>query len=84
LIQLPDPAMTTNHGQIEQKRLLEARDCGVPWRAKASPEDILIRIIATNRGRGTVALHILPALWFRNAWSVARFTETKHPPSSGS
>jgi hypothetical protein len=37
--------------------------------AKASPEDILIRITATNRGPQAAALHILPTLWFRNTWS---------------
>jgi hypothetical protein len=36
--------------------------------AKASPEDILIRISATNRGSEPAQLHILPHLWFRNTW----------------
>jgi hypothetical protein len=37
--------------------------------AKASPEDILIRIRATNRGPDCAPLHLLPTIWFRNTWS---------------
>jgi len=37
--------------------------------AKAAPEEIHIRIIATNRGAETATLHLLPTLWFRNIWS---------------
>ncbi|MCK6458755.1 MAG: glucosidase, partial [Planctomycetes bacterium] len=37
--------------------------------AKASPEDILIRISATNRGPEPAELHLLPTLWFRNTWA---------------
>lgn len=37
--------------------------------AKPSPEDILIRITAANRGQEKAGLHILPTLWFRNTWS---------------
>jgi hypothetical protein len=37
--------------------------------AKASPEDILIRITATNRGPEPAPLHVLPTVWFRNTWS---------------
>jgi len=37
--------------------------------AKNSPDDILIRIIATNRGPDRAVLHLLPTLWFRNTWS---------------
>jgi hypothetical protein len=36
--------------------------------AKASPEDILIRITVHNRGPETATLDILPTLWFRNTW----------------
>ena len=36
--------------------------------AKASPEDILIRITASNRGPDQATLHLLPSLWFRNNW----------------
>src|SRR5215208_6537234 len=37
--------------------------------AKAGPDDILIRISATNRGPEAAELHLLPTLWFRNTWS---------------
>ncbi len=37
--------------------------------AKASPEDILIRISIDNRGPEAAALHVLPQLWARNTWS---------------
>ncbi|MBV8126970.1 MAG: glucosidase [Planctomycetaceae bacterium] len=37
--------------------------------AKASPDDILIRITVANRGPDPAVLHLLPTLWFRNTWS---------------
>jgi len=37
--------------------------------AKASPEDILIKITAWNRGPDEAQLDLLPTLWFRNIWS---------------
>jgi hypothetical protein len=37
--------------------------------AKASPEDILVRIQVINRGPDSAALHLLPTIWFRNTWS---------------
>ncbi len=37
--------------------------------AKASTDDILIRITATNRGPEPAEIHLLPTLWFRNTWS---------------
>ncbi len=37
--------------------------------AKADPEDILIRITATNRGTEPAPLHVLPTLWLRNTWA---------------
>jgi len=37
--------------------------------AKATPEDILIKISITNRGSEAKSLHLLPTLWFRNTWS---------------
>jgi hypothetical protein len=40
--------------------------------AKASSEDILIRISATNRGPAEADLSILPTIWFRNTWSWGR------------
>ncbi len=35
---------------------------------KASPDDMLIRITVANRGPEAATIHILPTLWFRNAW----------------
>ncbi len=40
--------------------------------AKASAEDIVIRISTTNRGPDTADLDLLPSLWFRNTWSWGR------------
>ena len=37
--------------------------------AKATSEDILIRVTAHNRGPEPARLHVLPTLWFRNRWS---------------
>lgn len=36
--------------------------------AKASPEDLAIRITIANRGPETAELTVLPTLWFRNTW----------------
>ena len=40
--------------------------------AKASPDDIVIRITVANRGPDDATLHLLPTLWFRNTWSWGR------------
>jgi hypothetical protein len=37
--------------------------------AKASPTDILMRVVVRNRGPEAATLHVLPTLWFRNEWS---------------
>ncbi|MCS7034040.1 MAG: glucosidase, partial [Phycisphaerae bacterium] len=37
--------------------------------AKASPNDILIRLTVHNRGPEPALLHLLPTLWYRNTWS---------------
>jgi hypothetical protein len=37
--------------------------------AKNSPNDILIKISATNRGSEKSPLHVIPNLWFRNSWT---------------
>jgi hypothetical protein len=37
--------------------------------AKAAPDDLLIRLRATNRGPEAAVLHLLPTLWFRNEWA---------------
>ncbi len=43
--------------------------------AKSSPEDILIRITASNRGPEEAPLWLMPTLWFRNTWSWGRSSE---------
>jgi hypothetical protein len=37
--------------------------------AKATPEDVLLRITVHNRGPDKADLRLLPTLWFRNSWS---------------
>jgi len=37
--------------------------------AKATPDDVLMRIHITNRGPEAAPLHVLPTIWFRNTWS---------------
>jgi len=37
--------------------------------AKASPNDILIKVHAYNRGSEEAPLFMLPTIWFRNSWS---------------
>ncbi len=37
--------------------------------AKESPNGILIRVTATNRGPDAAPLWLIPQLWFRNTWS---------------
>src|SRR5213593_2656735 len=43
--------------------------------AKASENDILIRITIANRGPEKATLHLLPTLWFRNTWSWGEIAE---------
>lgn len=38
--------------------------------AKADPDDILIRLTICNRASIEATLHVLPTLWFRNAWAA--------------
>jgi hypothetical protein len=40
--------------------------------AKATPEEILIKITLANRGSEAASVHVLPTLWFRNTWSSAQ------------
>ncbi|MEO8027835.1 MAG: glucosidase, partial [Bryobacteraceae bacterium] len=37
--------------------------------AKATVDDILVRITVVNRGPEPSLLHLLPQIWFRNTWS---------------
>ncbi|MDQ3135278.1 MAG: glucosidase, partial [Acidobacteriota bacterium] len=47
--------------------------------ANGTPNDVLVRITATNRGPATAVLHLLPTLWFRNTWSWGRTGEGYWP-----
>jgi Mannosylglycerate hydrolase MGH1-like glycoside hydrolase domain len=47
--------------------------------AKGDPEDILVRISATNLGPEKAALHLLPTLWFRNDWASWVAKPSKKP-----
>ncbi|MCI0545840.1 MAG: glucosidase [Candidatus Rokubacteria bacterium] len=47
--------------------------------AKATPDDILIRITAENRGPAAATLHLLPTLWFRNTWAGSVPTPRDRP-----
>ena len=38
--------------------------------AKASPEDILMRVTVHNRGPEDAEIHVLPTAWFRDEWST--------------
>ncbi|HEY3083812.1 MAG TPA: glucosidase [Chloroflexota bacterium] len=37
--------------------------------AKAGPDDLVVRLSATNRGSEPAPLHLLPTIWFRNTWA---------------
>jgi Glycosyl hydrolase family 63 C-terminal domain len=43
--------------------------------AKASPNDVSMRVTIVNRGAETAPLHVLPTLWFQNTWSWGRTGE---------
>ena len=68
-----------NHRRSRQEQEYELIDTGVfdehryfdvcVEYAKASPEDLCIRIQVTNRGPAPAELTLLPTLWFRNTWS---------------
>jgi hypothetical protein len=74
-----DDLVTTNRGRSKFEPEYELLDTGVfdddrYWivevhYAKASPTDILMRIVVRNRGPEAATLHVLPTLWFRNEWS---------------
>ncbi len=62
-------------GLLEQGRYF---DVSVEY-AKASPEDVLIRIRCTNRGPEPATLQVLPTLWLRNTWAWGRSGEGYWP-----
>ncbi len=45
--------------------------------AKATQDDIGIRIAITNRGPEAAPIHLLPTLWFRNTWAWG--IDDRHP-----
>jgi hypothetical protein len=47
--------------------------------AKATPEDILIKVTIANRGPEVASLELLPTLWFRNTWSWGDTHESDIP-----
>src|SRR5438105_6050817 len=47
--------------------------------AKASPDDILIRITIANRAGEAASLHLLPTVWFRNTWTWETTDEGRAP-----
>jgi hypothetical protein len=47
--------------------------------AKASPDDVLIRLTIANRAAEAATLHVLPTLWFRNTWAWGREGEGYWP-----
>jgi hypothetical protein len=47
--------------------------------AKASPDDLRIRVTVANRGPEAARIHVLPTLWFRNTWSWGREGEGYWP-----
>ncbi|WP_411728156.1 hypothetical protein [Methyloglobulus sp.] len=51
--------------------------------AKASTDEIHIRIIASNRSPEAATLHLLPTLWFRNTWSWDKEAPEKPMLESG-
>ncbi len=47
--------------------------------AKASPEDVLVRVTIANRGPSPATLHLLAQLWLRNTWAWGRSGEGYWP-----
>jgi hypothetical protein len=77
-----------NRRRTKQDREFEIEDTGVFDRgywdvvteyAKDGPDDILIRITITNRGKDAATLHLLPQIWLRNTWSWNRQGEGYDP-----
>jgi hypothetical protein len=47
--------------------------------AKAGPEELVMRIEATNWGPEAAPLHLLPTVWFRKTWSRGASSATPRP-----
>lgn len=73
-----DELVVINQHRNRQQREYELVDTGVFEEnryfdvfveyAKRAPNDILIRLTLHNRGPDAAPLHVLPTLWYRNAW----------------
>ena len=84
-----DEIVRTNSHRSRHEREYELLDTGVfdgnryfdvfVEYAKASPEDILVRITVENRGPNAATLHLLPQLWFRNTWSWGETSDAAWP-----
>ena len=74
--------IAANQGRAKSERECELEDTGVLRDgryfeieleyAKVDPDDVFIRVSATNCGPEPAELHILPTLWFRNTWAWGR------------
>ncbi len=47
--------------------------------AKDGPDEVLMRIRATNVGPDPAPLHLMPTVWFRNTWSWDATATTERP-----
>lgn len=47
--------------------------------AKATPEQAVMRLRATNHGPDPAPLHLMPAAWFRNTWSWDTLAASEQP-----
>jgi hypothetical protein len=47
--------------------------------AKATPEDLVLRVTVHNRGPEDARIHLLPTLWFRNTWSWPDASSSERP-----
>ena len=75
-----DPAFTLlDSGVFDQGRYF---DVEVRY-AKASPDEIHIRVITTNRGPEAAPIHLIPNLWFRNTWSWGDADASSAPSARG-
>jgi hypothetical protein len=74
-----DTLVSENRGRMRADREFELADTGIfaggrYWAvtvdyAKATPDDICVRLRIRNAGDQAETLHVLPTLWFRNQWS---------------
>ncbi len=55
-------------------------DVVAEWAKGDDPEDLLLRVTATNRGPEAAELHLLPQVWFRNTWSWGERPQGLRPP----